>query len=136
MHVLQTCKVVSVVIKIFSCSMYIHSLSAQKKNSGFLHLRGNHTGHAALYLHFQSKKKTVLRWTDTASAKWVSLRGKYPFLYLTKLSIYSEFLFFNKSSTTKTLHKLLVGQCWTWYIKTMQYRNTSNFSALFKYLIF
>lgn len=45
---------------------------AQKRNPGVLPLRGNHTRHCSSSVLFSSQNKTVLRWTGTASAKWVS----------------------------------------------------------------
>lgn len=65
------------------------------------------------------------------------LRAKHIFMYLTKLSsISSKLLFFNQSSTTKTLYMLCECQCWTPYLNTKQQQTPSNFPVPFKYPIF
>lgn len=71
MDVLQTQEGQAVVSKAFSCFLYIHP-HWHRKNPGFSHLRGNHTRHCSSSVPFSNQNKTVLRWTGTASGKWVS----------------------------------------------------------------
>lgn len=133
MDVLQTHKVLLLVTKAFSCSLYMHSYLHRKNNSGFLHLRGKHRRHAALYWHFQNQ--TGQCWNGQflpvqrkyLGGKYRSILQKYQFTII---------FFFNWCSTTKELYKLSVGQWWTSHVKPMQCQNPSNSSASFKYQIF